>query len=131
LAENINNVPVWKKCSCFLLFKNHKRSNRETNEATPWSKVLLEKLVIPQLVKKFAAFYGTRRFITELTEARHWPCFETFHSLPPFSSGLILMLFKTTKYVLLIGTIYNHIRGSHSAVTEVLSLWDIAPYRLV
>jgi hypothetical protein len=31
---------------------------------TPWSSVLLEKLTGVQLVKKFPAFYGTRRFIT-------------------------------------------------------------------
>jgi hypothetical protein len=31
---------------------------------TPWSRVLLEKLTGLQLVKKFPAFYGTRRFIT-------------------------------------------------------------------
>jgi hypothetical protein len=33
--------------------------------------VLLEKLTGPQLVKKFPAFYGTRRFITVLTRASH------------------------------------------------------------
>ena len=38
---------------------------------TPWCKVLLEKLTGLQLVKKFPAFYGTRRFITELTSVRH------------------------------------------------------------
>jgi len=38
---------------------------------TPWSRVLLEKLTGLQLVKKFPAFYGTRRFITALTIARH------------------------------------------------------------
>ena len=38
---------------------------------TPWSRVLLEKLIDLQLVKKFPAFYGTRRFITALTSARH------------------------------------------------------------
>jgi len=38
---------------------------------TPWSRVLLEKLIGLQLVKKFPAFYGTRRFITALTSARH------------------------------------------------------------
>ena len=38
---------------------------------TPWSRVLLEKLTGLQLVKKFAAFYGTRRFITALTSLRH------------------------------------------------------------
>jgi hypothetical protein len=34
---------------------------------TPWSRVLLEKLTGLQLVKKFPAFYGTRRFITAFT----------------------------------------------------------------
>ena len=38
---------------------------------TPWSRVLLEKLASLQLVKKFPAFYGTRRFLTALTSALH------------------------------------------------------------
>ena len=38
---------------------------------TPWSRVFLEKLTGLQLVKKFPAFYGTRRFITVFTNARH------------------------------------------------------------
>jgi len=37
----------------------------------PWSRDLLEKLTGLQLVKKFPAFYGTRRFITALTSACH------------------------------------------------------------
>jgi hypothetical protein len=38
---------------------------------TPWSRVLLEKLTGLQLVKKFHAFYRTRKFITSVTSARH------------------------------------------------------------
>ena len=38
---------------------------------TPWSRVLLENLMGFQLFKKFPAFYGTRRFITAFTSARH------------------------------------------------------------
>ena len=38
---------------------------------TPWCRVLLEKLTGLQLVKKFPAFYGTRRFITALTSVHH------------------------------------------------------------
>ena len=38
---------------------------------TPWCRVLLEKLTSLQLVKKFPAFHGTRRFITALTNVRH------------------------------------------------------------
>jgi hypothetical protein len=40
---------------------------------TPWSRVLLEKLAVPQLVKNFPVFYGTRSSITVFTRARHLP----------------------------------------------------------
>ena len=40
---------------------------------TPWCRVLLEKLTGLQLVKKFPAFHGTRRFITAPTSVRHLP----------------------------------------------------------
>jgi len=38
---------------------------------TPWCRVLLVQLTGLQLVKKFPAFHGTRRFITALTNVRH------------------------------------------------------------
>jgi len=38
---------------------------------TPWSRVLLEKLIGFKLVKKFPKFYGTGRFITAFTRTRH------------------------------------------------------------
>ena len=38
---------------------------------TPWCRVLLGQLTGLQLVKKFPAFHGTRRFITALTSVRH------------------------------------------------------------
>jgi hypothetical protein len=37
---------------------------------TPWGRVLPEELTGPQLVKKFPAFYGTRKLITAFTRAR-------------------------------------------------------------
>jgi hypothetical protein len=40
---------------------------------TEWSKVLIEKLMGTQLVKRFSAFYGTQRFITAFTSPRHPP----------------------------------------------------------
>ena len=54
---------------------------------SPWSKVLLEKLTGPLLVKKFPASYGTRRFITAFTKARHLPLFSaiSIQSPPPTS----------------------------------------------
>ena len=45
--------------------------NMSTYLLTPWCRVLLEKLTGLQLVKKFPAFHGTRRFITVLTSVRH------------------------------------------------------------
>jgi len=38
---------------------------------TAWCRVLLEQLTGLQLVKKFPAFHGTRKFITALTNVRH------------------------------------------------------------
>jgi hypothetical protein len=38
---------------------------------TPWCRALLEQLTGLQLVKKFPAFHGTRRFITALKSLRH------------------------------------------------------------
>jgi hypothetical protein len=33
------------------------------NVVTPWSRVVIEKLVVAQSVKKFPVFYGIRRFM--------------------------------------------------------------------
>jgi len=41
------------------------------NLLTPCSRVLLEMLIGSQLVKKFPAFHGTRRFIIAFTSAHH------------------------------------------------------------
>jgi hypothetical protein len=46
-------------------------THQPTNQPTPWSRALLEKLTGPQLVKKFLAFYATRKFITAFTKALH------------------------------------------------------------
>jgi hypothetical protein len=43
----------------------------QLSSLTPWSRVFLEELTSSQLVKKFYAYYGTRRFITAFTSARH------------------------------------------------------------
>jgi hypothetical protein len=55
---------------------------------TPNCTVLLEKLKGSRLVKKFRAFYGTRRFITAFTSARHlslsWA--GSIQSTPPHST---------------------------------------------
>ena len=63
---------------------------------TPWCRVLPEQLIGLQLVKKFPAFHGTRRFITALTSVRHlslsWasPIQSTCPHPTPWRSILIL-----------------------------------------
>ena len=63
---------------------------------TPWYRVLLEKLTGLQLVKKFPAFHGTRRFITALSSVRHlslsWasPIQSIYPHPTPWRSVLIL-----------------------------------------
>jgi hypothetical protein len=48
-----------------------------SNERTKESKVHCEKLTVPQLVKKFPAFYGTRRLVAMFTRsAPQWLCLE-------------------------------------------------------
>ena len=55
-----------------LAYKNKGRKHTKlTYLLTPWCRVLLQKLTGLQLIKKFPAFYGTRRFITALTSVRH------------------------------------------------------------
>jgi hypothetical protein len=52
---------------------------------TPFIGVLLEKLIVTQLVKKFLAIYGTRRLITMFTIPRYWssPWARRIQSTPP------------------------------------------------
>ena len=64
----------------------------------PWSRVLLEKLVGFQLVKKFPAFYGTRRCITTFVSPRHLSqsSASSIQSKPPHPTSWrsILILFS-------------------------------------
>ena len=59
-----------------------------TYTRTPCTTVL-EKLTGFQLVKKFPAFYGTRRFITAVTSARHLSLFwaSSIQFTPPHSTS--------------------------------------------
>ena len=53
--------------------KNNCWPQQKINLLTPCCRVLLEKLTGLQLVKKFPAFHGTRRFITEPISVHHLP----------------------------------------------------------
>ena len=71
----INRSPAWETNS----------SSPTEDILTSWNTVLLEKLIGPQLVKKFPAMYGTRRFITEFTRGRHLSLSQArlIRSMPP------------------------------------------------
>jgi len=43
------------------------------DKPTSWSRILLEKLIVTQLVKKFPAFYWTQTFITVSQEPATGP----------------------------------------------------------
>jgi hypothetical protein len=64
---------------------------------TPFCRILFEKLIVTQVVKKISYFlYGTRRFITVFTKARYWTLSRAsqiqFASSIPISLRPILML---------------------------------------
>ena len=60
-------------------------TSSKTDLLPPWSRVFHEKLICFQLLKKFPAFYGTRRFITAFTSDRHLSLSSTssIQSIPP------------------------------------------------
>jgi hypothetical protein len=63
------------------------RSVRSAHLLTPWRTVLPEMLTDSRLATKFPVFYGTRRFITAFTSARHLslPWAKSIQSMsPPF-----------------------------------------------
>jgi hypothetical protein len=65
---------------------------------TPCSRVLLEKLIVTQLVKKIPVFYGIRRFITVYTRSRLWSlswarCIQFTPSSPIFRRSILILSF--------------------------------------
>ena len=66
------------------------------NLLSPCRRVLLEKLTGLQLVKKFPAFHGTRRFITALTSVRHLSLFwaspiQSIHPHPTSCRSILIL----------------------------------------
>ena len=111
---------------------------------TPWCRVLLEKLIGLQLVKKFPAFQGTRKLITALTSLRHpflpWASpIQSIYPHPTFwrsililstqlslglPSGLLPSGFPTkTVYAPLSSTIRATQTKSRSMVKSVTGCW--------
>jgi len=76
---------------CMLILKRSKAEDCTKHIClTPCSSVLLKKLIVTQLVKKFPAFYGTRSFITAFTRARQMYPVQTLNCFPKIHSNIIL-----------------------------------------
>ena len=80
--HKLNNILLCVEIEVFQIILSLKTSNFHVGSIylltyiltyllTPWCRVLLEQPTGLQLVKKFPAFHGTRRFITALTSVRH------------------------------------------------------------
>jgi hypothetical protein len=67
LTAHLHLVPSLRMCGAIssLLDTSSRRG-------VYWNRVLLEKLIIGHIIKKFSDFYGTRKFITLSTRFRHW-----------------------------------------------------------
>ena len=72
-SVNLNGLPSFSTPveHCFRRSVNRHLLYLLTYLLTPRCRVLFEKLTGLQLVKKFPAFHGTRRFITALASVRH------------------------------------------------------------
>ena len=108
---------------------------------TPWSRVPLEKLIVSQLVKKFPAFYGIRRFITAFTSASHlplsWASSIQFMPVHPASWRSILILSFRLRLVLPSGlfprgfptkTLYTPLLSPyalHAPPISFFSIWSL------
>ena len=66
-----SKIPVISPRICIRPADLKKLPYELTSLLTPRCRVVLQKLAGLQLVKKFPAFHGTRRFITALTSVRH------------------------------------------------------------
>jgi hypothetical protein len=72
----------------------------KSRHLTPRSRVLSEKLTGPQLVKRFPQFYGTRKFITTSTKARHLSLLRANHVIYlEFSAALEQHLTQYVRFV--------------------------------
>ena len=92
------SVTPFAFCSCSSLL-----SYLLTYLLTPCSTVLPKKLTVPQPVKKFRSFYGTRRFITLFTNSRHlslsWA--SSIQSIPPHPTSRRSILILSSRLRLL------------------------------
>ena len=107
--QNVKNMPHWDPPYSLL---------------TPWSTALLEKLTGSHLVK-FSAFYGTRRFITAFTSARHSSlfCASSIQSMPPHPTSWRTI--SEIRYIILIQIWLNLLTNSFSIRSFRLTVLEL------
>jgi hypothetical protein len=66
------------------------------DEQTPWNRVVLDKLIVTQLIKKFLGFYGTRMLINVFTDPYPELDESSSHPYTPLPFSPILILFPST-----------------------------------
>jgi len=68
-------LPVLSTCIEIFNVDEYQKSMPQLNRTcfllTPWSRFILEKLIVTHLIKNFPAFNGTRGSITVFTRAHH------------------------------------------------------------
>ena len=91
----------FRKQYLFTYLLTHSLTQPLTHSFTPWNRVHLGKLTGSQLVKKFPALYGTRRFNTAFTSARRRSLSWISYTI---TSKIILFLLYLNK------SIFKHIK---------------------
>ena len=102
---------------------------------TPWSRVLPEELTGSQLVNKFPAFNGTRRFITAFTKASHFSLSwaRLMQSMSPFHFMNIHLVLSSYRNMCLPSVWYLSLRFPHQipVCTSSLPIHATCPAHLI
>ena len=89
-TKSLNCLVFWQHLEVYEYITTYLMSS---NHPTPYSRVFLEKLMVPQLVKKFPTLCETRkRFITVFTRAHHIQM-NPVHTIPTSFSKIHFNIF--------------------------------------
>jgi hypothetical protein len=107
------------------------KSNLFTCSLTPWSRVILEKLIGLQLVKKLTPFYGIRKFIThsQMSATCTYPeqAYLPFFS-PPGATQPIVGVYITALYWALASSrtrLFDHTQRRATVSRTPLNEWPV------
>ena len=96
-ASTVVNIQNWFIRFGYTDYLKKKNTKNTFKQIFPCSRILLEKLMCPQLVKKFSACFGTGRFITASTTARHLslPRVRRIQSIPHATSWTYILILSS------------------------------------